>query len=160
MLVGVGCGESQPRVACGAKGTETDISSEPDYSAKEDFQRWTNSDGCPVRLDVLSVLVGPEHCGWQSARTLRMGARLGQPWGVGVRSYISDPNGLFTNRRLSKALDRDATLPSRAADTGYRRGKTKLWMVPGDDEYVYLVGEEVTQRWPLARPSDKVGLCA
>lgn len=83
-----------PARRCAAPaGSRTDVAGEPGWRRYADYRRWTTADGCLVRADVVADLDGPEHCGWQDARTITMGTPAGAgriPQGGG-RTYGGTP---------------------------------------------------------------------
>ena len=133
--------------ACAEPGTETDLSDEPVY---DDVERWTNAEGCPVRVDVLVTSTpGPDfHCApWPPS--LNMGTPLGaRVTGGNLRSYVRDPDGLFGDPELQAGFAADVEPAAGAVDTGYRQGAVELWMDPADDAFVYLVDGGTAERWP------------
>ena len=138
---------STPAATCGEPGTETDLSDEPAYTGVE---RWTDADGCRVRFDVLVTSTpSPDfHCApWPPS--LSMGTPLGARVTSGnFRSYVRDPEGWLGRPELQAGFAADVEPPDGAVDTGYRQGSVELWMDPADDAFVYLVGEQATERWP------------
>lgn len=119
-----------------------------------DYQSWTDEDGCLLRIDVVAEWPGPEHCDWQRARVLIVGDPLGTPYtnaGNGIE-YVRDPEGVFGEPALTAGFDPDASLPSAAADSGYRRGKLELWHVPGDRSAIWLRSPNGVEQWPAGEP--------
>jgi hypothetical protein len=47
----------------------------------------------------------------------------------------------------------DVALPPSATDTGFRQGASELWMVPGDDAFVFIRSHEDgrVEAWPRDR---------
>ena len=63
------------------------------------------------------------------------------------RIYLPDPQDV-TGTQTGGDLELDATLPTEAMDTGLRQEGSKLWMVPGEDEFIWLVNPDSIERWP------------
>ncbi|HEV2755777.1 MAG TPA: hypothetical protein VG318_08380 [Actinomycetota bacterium] len=125
----------------------TDVSQEPDYSA-DYLQRWQTADGCDVRLDVAMTRTGG--CYGDETADLLLGWPLGSSSEDDARIYVRDPRNRFGDAATSAAFREDTALPPDARDTWLRQhGSTQLWMVPGDDAFVYLVYPDDTERWPL-----------
>lgn len=142
---------------CRAYGESTNLDAEPRYSA-DYLQRWATTDGCAVRLDVLTTVEGEDSCGGKAAGEIVMGVPLGRPTTKSsVVGYIRDPEGVFGHRATSAAFDEDAELPAAAADTGYRQDDAALWMRPGNELFIYLVYEDHIEAWPRA---DHSSACA
>ena len=79
---------------------------------------------------------------------------LGWPSGTRIvgnqfRSYIRDPQGLLGDQFGS--LDTNAILPTGAISTGFHHGLWKLWVVPSDDRFVYLVGQRPRRAMAIRR---------
>jgi hypothetical protein len=138
------CVDAEPRSAI-------DLSVEPGYDEALRLHRWTDANGCLVRLEVLMTRDGPEHCGWQARQELVMGTPLGTPQIQGVRVFARDPQGVLGRPELQQLFDPVADLPAGALDTGYRLGDLALWMTP-DDDFVYVAGPRVVERWPREDP--------
>lgn len=111
---------------------------------------WTNEETGRILVDI----VGPEHCGWQSARILH----LEHDDGTIDRQYARDPLGVFNG--VPGFLDTYAEgvdLPDDATFSGYRAANgDELWFTP-DDRAAYVVTSDGVERWP--RPADGIG-CA
>ena len=164
LFVGAGCGGGDEYVdgstkTCRAHGQITDLSLEPRLPA-DYLHRWTTTDGCAVRLDVLMTRQGEDSCGGEEVADILMGQPLGAPTSESKsRMFIRDPQQILTNRKTSQAFDADAQLPADAEDTGFRQDGLELWMRPGDDSFVYLlVNEDGVEAWPQA--TGQVAGCA
>jgi hypothetical protein len=143
---------------CQRYGSITNLSAEPRYSANH-LHRWSTSDGCALRLDVLMTRQGEDACGGEEVADILMGTPLGASTERSeARTFIRDPNGILTNRRTSEAFDADAELPPNAKATGFQQDDYELWMLRGKDDFVYLVDEEGNvEAWP--RPRGPVSVC-
>jgi hypothetical protein len=123
-------------------GSITDLAAEPSYSAPY-LHRWS-IDGCAVRLDVL--MTRDSSCG---PTDLLMGTPLGaSSESGGPRIYVrGDTTGLGGR---ATGFQRDAGLPTSATDTGFRQGGNELWIVPGDDSFVFVryPQEGRVEAWP------------
>jgi hypothetical protein len=147
LLAGCGGGDEEAKrraenrpTDCSAHGSLTDLGSEPQYSANY-LHRCTTADGCSVRLDVLMTRQGKDACGGERVADILMGWPLGRshhghrPY----RIYVRDPEQVISDAATSEAFEDDAELPADAVDTGFRQGRSALWMRPNDDSFVYLV---------------------
>lgn len=63
------------------------------WAALADYCRWTDEQGCPVRVDVVADLFGPERRGWQTVEFITIGEPFGTTIGVDTR--------LDTSRRFA-----------------------------------------------------------
>jgi hypothetical protein len=148
---------------CGAPGSETDLSREPNFSANY-LHRWTK-DGCPVRLDILMTRHGADACGGLKVADIVMGIPIGAPQRPrSTRIYLRDPTGVFGQNVPQKLFDSDTNLPSKAVDTGYRQRyeslwseEVQLWVVPGEDSFVYVVFPDHVERLPGPNPGYSCG---
>lgn len=148
--------DGAPRVAVivadGATGSwtvETFAACDPaeyDRSTDDDrnMQVWLDGEGNRVPTSIISSLPGADHCGWESVTYL-----LYQD-----RQYISDPGGVM-NMPFVVRYDDDAELPADAANTGYHRDGSQLW-VSRDGDVAYLVGEDRTEAWPTPATPEPV----
>jgi len=134
---------------CGTPGSATDLNEEPPYSANY-LHRWTTSEGCTVRLDILMTRRGPDACGGAKVANILMGWPLGsshhkhRPY----RTFVRDPENVFGDAEVADAFDDAAERPADAVDTGYRQEGAELWMRPDDDAFLYLVYADRVERWP------------
>lgn len=113
----------------------------PDVDMGDGQRVWADGDG-----RIVTDIVGPGHCGWQTARLLHIELPNGD-----VRQYVSDPAAVLPPDALLAPYDPDVDLPADAAFAGYRSGELELWSVP-DDAAMYVVGPEHVERWPRAEP--------
>lgn len=94
---------------------------------------------------ILTDIVGPGHCDWQSTRILH----LEHEDGTLDRQYVRDPLGVFNG--VPGFLDSYAEgveLPDEATFSGFRTAKgDELWFTP-DDRAAYVVTTEGVERWP------------
>lgn len=131
----------------GCDAPENDLSKEPTYPVNY-IHRWTNDDGCPVRLDILMTRQGADACGGSKVADILMGTPLGAPHSSSrARIYIKDPTGQFGMSEIQAGYEADADLPEDATDSGYRQKSSELWTVP-DGDAIYLVSEDQVERWP------------
>lgn len=130
------------------EGSPTDLRSEPLAWVSNDdtYIRWTDANGCLVRIDVIAYFYGPLGCGWESAEYLTIGTPLGtsiaddQTRLDSRLTYIWDPQDVIT----PDDPPRDRTLPvedlpDTTTDTGYRLDTAELWIDTADDRYIYRV---------------------
>ncbi|HJP70132.1 MAG TPA: hypothetical protein VJ975_00230 [Candidatus Limnocylindria bacterium] len=110
---------------------------------------WTNLDTGMILIDI----VGPQHCGWQSARMLHVNRPDGSFW----KQYLRDPQGVFDEARLLDTYAEGVELPRDASDSRYRSPDGyELWFSESDTA-AYVVTPHGVERWP--RPADGIG-CA
>jgi hypothetical protein len=136
---------------CSAEpGTAIDVAGEPDWRQYADYRTWTDSEGCLVRIDVLAERPGPEHCDWQDADVLISGRPIGARYTSSDDdlSFVRDPKSVFGRPELSEGVETKAIVPDNAIDSGFRRGGTSLWHIPGDEAAVWLVSGTSAERWP------------
>ena len=109
---------------------------------------WFDAKGHQVSPDFIRVELGQKrHCGLQSVAFMELGWPSGSRIvGNQFRSYIRDPQGLLGHQ--FGTLNTHARLPTGAVSTGFQHGQWKLWVVPSDDWFVYLVGNDHVERWP------------
>lgn len=98
---------------------------------------WTDADGQRASTEVIRSVVGPGHCGWESATWLHVRSTGGL--------YFRDPKGVMKDWTKSR-YDARSSLPPDARDTGYRSGVMRLWIETGGD--AYLVSPGRVERWP------------
>ncbi len=118
-------------------GADLDVAHEPPLWRQPNNATWFRT-GCVVRIDVITDRPGPDHCGWGTARVIIVGQPLGSRFTTDPIQYVRDPANAFGSG-LDAGYDGNATLPERAVDTGYRTDTEQLWIVPGDDRFIYLV---------------------
>jgi hypothetical protein len=99
----------------------------------------TDSNGNLVNEQVATMHRGPAHCEWQSATFVY----------VDGRQYIADPKGIVGEG--TAGYQPHATLPADATDTGYRSGKTRLYLA-ADKSAIFLVRGSTTERLPVVTP--------
>ncbi len=144
-------------------GSPSDLLSEPaDWLLFGDYKRWFNSEGCPIRIDVIAHIHGSEHCDMEEAEFITLGLPLTRLFDVYNEGryiparYIWAPNGVIRGVASGEEIPRFA-VPELAIDTEYRQGETELWVDPTDPTGIFLIrGDDVRffQRNPTA------GLCA
>jgi hypothetical protein len=138
-----------PTPNCDGFGGVSDLAGEPEWERSNEYRRWSTTDGCPVRIDVIADSPGPEHCDNQAARRLMVGQPLGERFTdlPDSTTYLRDPTETY-GAGAAEGLDLDADLPQGATDTGYRLGNVELWHLPGRPGAIWLKGPERTERWP------------
>lgn len=100
---------------------------------------WLDGNDRRVNTTVLSEIVGPEHCGWESTIWLRLDGAL----------FIRDPRGVLRADTVG-AYEAHATLPRTARSTGYHDAGRIIWRVPTDADSIYVVSTGGVERWPRA----------
>lgn len=140
---------------CGlAPGSPTDLSVEPpEWFTYGEYHRWTDLDGCPVRVDVIAQTAGPDHCEWQSVTFLTVGDPVGVPFDnptvSDARRFVWDPEGALPpvdDVSRSDVVAR-VDLPSTAFDSGYRDGTAELWLDSADPSSLYRVNGDSADRF-------------
>ena len=114
-----------------------------DVDLGPDRRVWANAETGRI----LSDLVGPAHCGWQSARLLHITNDEGQL----DRQYVRDPEGVLAGTPgLLAEYDEGVELPADATYSGYRtEAGDELWFT-SDDRAAYVVTADDVERWPRA----------
>jgi hypothetical protein len=105
-----------------------------------------------VRIDVIADHDGPSHCSFESARTIVLGDPPGSRYARARDTlvYVRDPEDVLGDAETAAALDLDARLPLNAVDTGFRLGRTRLWLASaGRPRNIVLVTGARVERWPL-----------
>jgi hypothetical protein len=102
---------------------------------------WTHIDTGAILTDI----IGPGHCGWESARIMHVGTP-GADW----RQYVRDPEGVLrVPLRETYSSDADG-LPDDATDSGYRTADgAELWFTDSDRAAYVVLGDTI-ERWPRA----------
>lgn len=121
---------------------------------------WHDTEGRAVSGEVINVIRGADHCGWQSVAFLHVGWPLGTEAqsSTQMRQYVRDPQGVLPPGIIPPTLELAADLPADAAPSGYVADRLELWISPSEvDQAVYLVVEDRTERWPRA---EEVIACA
>ncbi|MGV9759476.1 hypothetical protein ACWDUC_27090 [Streptomyces tricolor] len=124
-------------------GPETNASCDPaelpeSFTATTDWEIWTDRAGRRVPVTRLHSSTGPEHCGWQSAGFLALGAR----------TYARDPEGVLERDGLLRAPYRaKVRMPADARDTGYRHRDRRLWLT-ADRTTAYVRTPAGVEAWP------------
>ncbi len=110
---------------------------------------WTRADGTSAPSEVVNVIQGPEHCGWDSSLWLHLGWPLGTAAESAeqIRQYVRDPEDVLG---MADEFDRQASLPEGSTFTGFTTDDVELWLGPDNgDAAIYLVfAPEVVQHWP------------
>lgn len=148
-----------PRVADEARGIDGAVGPQPyatdevrmcdgaEYGPDAEFgvgeRVWSDAAGW-----ILLDRPGPEHCGWQSARSLNVPETL-PFWGSthSGSDYWADPDGVLLPDESLPAYDEDAEVPDVATDSGYRHEDLELWFVP-DGRAIYVVSPDHVELWP------------
>lgn len=143
---------------CGARpGGVDDLTAEPtDWLQYGEYVRWSDRDRCPVRVDVVAHVRGPEHCGWAEVDFLTVGDPVGTPITESARSYryYWDPTGALADQPVpttgSMPVDE---LPASAYDSGFRLDGTELWFDSADRTVAYRVLSDDVDVWRLDEAS-------
>jgi hypothetical protein len=135
-------------------GSPTDLRAEPPvYLVGARHERYSDDDGCPVRLDVILHQPGPAHCGWASAEFMTVGQPIGTPVPDGALSaetaarYVWDPQGVVPDfSGSSRTIDPDQ-VPDAAVALGYHRDEASLHQDPGDPSVLYAIRRNDAEVW-------------
>jgi len=126
--------------------------------------QWLDADGRPVPDQsvegeglVVKTWVVTGHCEWASVTFMLIAwppGRVAVENDEAVRQYVRDPEDLFEKEgifttALAGEFDPDAELPAAAVATGLHREGWEIWT--GDEDSLYLVGPDRTERWQRAR---------
>lgn len=135
-------------------GSIVDLDAEPaTWLMYTDYHRWTDADGCEVRVDVIGQYQGPEHCGWEAATFIDVGTPLGSVYEVdlgGRRTFIWDPAGSIELGTVERDVVVDVSeLPPDVIDTGFRDGDAELWVDEADPTALYRVANNSADRFAL-----------
>ena len=140
-------------------GSPIDLASEPqDWLQYGAYLRWTDSDGCLVRIDVISHHHGAAHCGWQTMESITIGRPIGASIGAGALAanrYVWDSRGVLPDGPIGSEMQL-SDMPVTAFDTGYRRDGSELWLDENDDSVLYRVSGNSVEAFQLSSS----GLCA
>ncbi len=114
---------------------------------------WRDAKGRAVDADTMNLILGHEHCGWQSVGLLHTSWPLGAEGGADAehRMYVRDPDQVLPPHLVPATLDLAAALPDGARPSGFTAEGLELWLAADVDEFVYLVAGDRTERWPRAR---------
>lgn len=139
-------------------GSAIDLASEPsDWLQHGTYLRWTDGDGCLVRIDVISHHHGAAHCGWQSMEAITIGRPFGSSIASGASAgnrYLWDPQAVLPDGPFGVELSL-ADMPDTALDTGYRRDGAELWRDEGNESVLYRVTGNSVEVFELSSS----GLC-
>lgn len=106
-------------------GSALDLAAEPsDWLIWDSYIRWADTDGCPLRLDVVAHVRGSERCGWQGAEFITMGRPIGEPIGKrysleSTSRFLWDPDAVLPKGPFGEVLDED-DLEVAVVDSGFR----------------------------------------
>lgn len=88
------------------------------------YEVWTNADGQVVPTRRLEVFRGAEHCDWQDMTFLSLGR-----WDDQVPTFVRDPDpDPYLREFLAEPYRAHTTLPADVVDSGFRRGRDRLWL--------------------------------
>lgn len=115
--------------------------------SRDRFIEGWERDGREVPQSELRVLVGPEHCEWNSALFLDMLYPLNTDDPGAGRSFTRDPDGVMADYTTEPFVP-DAELPDDAVKTAYRNDAgIELWRSE-DFSTAYLVHGDIVEAWP------------
>jgi hypothetical protein len=137
-------------VGCDAEpGSPTDLDAEPaQWLAFGDYKRWSDAEGCPVRVDVISNINGAAHCELQDAEFISIGRPLGAPVTslspATANRYVWNANGVIPGLPPGETVPTSA-LPDTGFDTGYIQGESELWLDAADESVLFVVDGDTTR---------------
>ncbi|MET7481332.1 hypothetical protein ABZT17_44460 [Streptomyces sp. NPDC005648] len=131
-------------------GPESSASCDPaelpaSFTDTQPYEIWTDTHNRRVPVARVTGNAGPEHCDWQKAHLLSLGAGGGKG-----RLYARDPDGVLPEGSLLAPYDGDARMPADAHDTGYRYGDWRLWLTE-DTSKAYVRTSHGVEAWPRVR---------
>lgn len=135
----------RPQGCRSERGSPTDLDAEPaEWLLYGQYTRWSDTAGCPVRVDVISQYDGPEHCGWQGVDFLTVGRPIGTSFKDDENTadtYVWDPDDRLADvDDIDRGRHIDITeLPPTATDTGYRLDGVELWLDNDNRDVAYQV---------------------
>jgi hypothetical protein len=105
-----------------------------------------------VDVSIISMLVGPGHCGWESALMLTMGWPIGEKMHSRTsRQFVRDPEHLFADQSLAEYLP-SVRLPADAYFSELTYGEDELWVSNDTIETrIFVVRSDVVEQWPRVR---------
>ncbi len=108
---------------------------------------WLDASGSPVPTSRVMSMHGADRCDWQDTDFIVLNRDADKPL-----MLVRDPGHHF-DKQLMTTYQAQATLPTDARDSGWRRGGFALWTQPfGDAAFlVNLADTNDVQRWPRAR---------
>lgn len=101
---------------------------------------WLDTEGDPVRTDVITSHIGPAHCSWE--RTIFLA--------LGDAQYIRDPFGDLEQYTVVK-FHPDARLPDDAVDTGMHTDDWHLFTIPSERSVFVRTADGTYELWPRAK---------
>jgi hypothetical protein len=112
---------------------------------------WTMN-GHAVSTDVISLLSGPEACGFGQLSLLTAAHRLGNQFHTSADAvqFVRDPNDAFSAQTIGRFAP-SVSLPDDALFTGYRYGSDELWTSQSNPNLVYVIRQGIVEQWPRAR---------
>jgi len=131
-------------VGCDAEpGSPTDLDSEPaQWLAFGEYKRWSDAQGCPVRIDVISHINGAAHCDLQDAEFITVGRPLGEAVTAlsptTANRYVWNAHGVIPGLPPGETMT-TSDLPETSADTRYVQGDTQLWLDESDESVLFIV---------------------
>jgi len=143
----------QPRGCDATPGEATHIPSEPaTWLVNWTTHRWSNSEGCPIRLDVILHSPGSDHCDRQTVEFITIGATLGESIledgtiSKNSRRFYWDPEDVLkrTGRGETRSV---ADLAGDAVDTGMRHDGRELWLSSTEPAELFVVSGDEAQIW-------------
>ena len=143
----------QPRGCVATSEAPNDIAAEPaEWLAFGSYLRWSDIDGCPIRIDVVSHKFGPSHCNWQNVEFITISQTLGESitenrvLSPRANRYFWDPAGDYSGSGRDATISFHELAPD-VLDTGLRRDGTSLWLSSSEPPTMFVVENEIAQQW-------------
>lgn len=115
-----------------------------DFVEELGYEIWTDADGRIVPTRRLEVLRGPEHCDWQDMTFLSLGR-----WDDQAPTFVRDPDPEpYLREYLAEPYLPHVTLPAGAVDSGFRRGRDRLWLAPDRSRAYVGTAPDDVEMWP------------
>lgn len=112
-----------------------------DFVEELGYEVWTDADGRAVPTTELTVMSGPEHCGWEDMTFLSLGRTEREP------TFVRDPDPQLGDY-LAEPYEEHAQLPAGAVDTGFRHGDDRLWLAPDRARAYVGASPDDVEVWP------------
>lgn len=106
------------------------------------YEVWTDAGGQVVPTRRLEVFRGAEHCDWEAMTFLSLGR-----WDDGVPTFVRNPEPSL-REYVAEPYRAHTTLPEDAVDSGFRRGKDRLWLATDRSRAFVGADPDDVELWP------------
>jgi hypothetical protein len=106
----------------------------------------------PVDTDVVRLIAGPAHCGYESTLMLTLGWPAGEIiTDDNTRQYVRDPLHVLQKETLANYIPAMA-LPDGAYFSGFAYQGDELWVANETvGTQIYMVRDGTVEQWPRAQ---------